>query len=67
MVLTMAADDSGDFGYRALLQAMYASLVKMVEDGFLSEQELQRMAIPTVGRSREEFLAPFAAMGALRG
>jgi hypothetical protein len=67
VVLTMAADDSGDFGYRAVLEEMYASLVKMVQDGFLSEQELQQMTIPTVGRSRDEFLAPFAAEGSFAG
>jgi SAM dependent carboxyl methyltransferase len=67
VVLTMAADEHGDFGYRALLHAMYASLVKMVECGFLSEEELLRMAIPTVGRRREEFLAPFGATGSFAG
>jgi hypothetical protein len=67
VVLTMAADEHGEFGYRALLQAMYASLLKMVESGFLSEEELRRMAIPTVGRSREEFLAPFGATGSFAG
>jgi hypothetical protein len=67
VVLTMAVDEHGEFGYRPLLQAMYASLVKMVESGFLSEEELRRMAIPTVGRSREEFLAPFGAEGSFAG
>ena len=67
VVLTMAADEDGEFGYRAVLQAMYASLVKMVESGFLSEEELRHMTIPTVGRSREEFLAPFDATGSFAG
>jgi hypothetical protein len=67
VVLTMAVDEHGEFGYRALLQAMYASLVKMVESSFLSEEELRRMTIPTVGRSREEFLAPFGPMGSFAG
>jgi hypothetical protein len=35
----MAADDRGELGYRAVLRAMYASLVKMVESGFLSDEE----------------------------
>ncbi len=67
VVLTMAIDEHGEFGYRALLQAMYASLVKMVETGFLSEEELRQMVIPTVGRSLEELMAPFAAEGSFAG
>ena len=67
VVLTMAVDEHGDFGYRPLLHAVYSSLTKMVESGFLSEEELRQMAIPTVGRSREEFLAPFAAVGSFAG
>jgi SAM dependent carboxyl methyltransferase len=67
VVLTMAADEHGEFGYRALLQAMYTSLAEMVESGFLSEEELRRMVIPTVGRSREEFLVPFGATGSFAG
>jgi hypothetical protein len=67
VVLTMAVDEQGEFGYRALLQSMYASLRKMVESGFITEQELLRMTIPTVGRSREEFLAPFVASGHFAG
>jgi hypothetical protein len=61
VVLTMAARDDGEFGYRALLEVMYASLLQMVAGGLLREQELQRMVIPTVGRTRQEFLAPFQA------
>ena len=67
VVLTMAADERGEFGYRPLLQAMYASLVKMVESGFLSEEELRQMTIPTVGRTRLEFVAPFGAAGTFAG
>jgi len=59
VVLAMAVDDNGDFGYRPVLDAMYSALVEMVDGGFLSAEELQRMAIPTVGRSRTDFLAPF--------
>lgn len=63
VVLTMAVDEQGEFGYRALLGAMYASLVNMMESGFLSKEELRRMTIPTVARSRAEFLAPFGEAG----
>jgi len=63
VVLTMAIDDAGDFGYRPLLQAMYAALLDMRRDGFIAADELRRMAIPTVGRTGAEFAAPFADGG----
>src|SRR5271156_205531 len=58
-VMTMAVDQNGEFGYRPLLNAMYAALVDMVDSGFLSSEEMRRMVIPTVARSRADFLAPF--------
>jgi hypothetical protein len=60
-VMTMAVDANGEFGYRPLLNAMYSSLVNLVDSGFLSGEEMRRMVIPTVGRSRADFLAPFGA------
>lgn len=61
VVLAMAVNDNGEFGYRPVLKAMYSTLEEMVDCGFLSAEELLRMAIPTVGRSRADFLAPFGA------
>lgn len=66
-ILTMALDDEGNFGYRPVLRAMYAALIALVEDGFLLATELQRMAIPTVARSRADFLAPFEGDGRFHG
>jgi SAM dependent carboxyl methyltransferase len=66
-ILTMALDDAGDFGYRPVMHAMYAALVEMVDDGFLLAEELKRMAIPTVARSRTDFLAPFGVDGRFHG
>jgi len=63
----MAVDDNGDFGYRPVVDAMYSTLVEMVACGFLSAEELQQMAIPTVGRSRTDFLAPFGTSGCFNG
>jgi len=60
VVLTMARTDEGDFGYRALLAAMYDTLRALIADGLLREDEVARMAIPTVGRTRAEFSAPFS-------
>lgn len=63
VILSMATDDNGEFGYQPLLHAMYGTLMEMADRGFLSPEELHRMTIPTVGRSREDFLAPFTAKG----
>lgn len=61
VVLTMALDGDGDFGYQPLVKAIYAALLDMVSQGFFREEEMRRMAIPTVGRSSADFLAPFEA------
>jgi SAM dependent carboxyl methyltransferase len=63
VVLTMALDEVGDFGYRPSLETMYAALLQMVEEGFIRAEEVGRMAIPTVGRSRADLLAPFTRDG----
>jgi hypothetical protein len=63
VIMTMAVDQNGEFGYRPLLNAMYAGLVGLVDSGFLSREEMRRMVIPTVARSRADFLAPFRAAG----
>jgi hypothetical protein len=63
VVLTMALDERGEFGYRPLLDAMYSALVEMEASGFIRAEELHRMAIPTVARSRQDLLAPFDEEG----
>lgn len=67
VVLTMALDEPGDFGYRALLEALYPTLMELVEDGSISREEVFRMAIPTVGRSQADLLAPFVGKGSFAG
>ena len=67
VVLTMALTDAGDFGYRPVLKAMYASLLALVSEGLVRPEEARRMAIPTVGRTRAQFLAPFGATGGFAG
>jgi hypothetical protein len=42
---------------------MYVTLLALVSEGLVRPEEVRRMAIPTVGRSRAQFLAPFAAGG----
>jgi SAM dependent carboxyl methyltransferase len=63
VVLTMARTDEGDFGYRAVLAALCESLRALVAEGLVREEEAARMAIPTVGRTRAEFAAPFSEEG----
>jgi SAM dependent carboxyl methyltransferase len=67
VVLTMALDAEGRFGYAPVLDALYATLREMVADGFLKPGELSRMAIPTVGRNKEDLAAPFAEDGRFAG
>lgn len=66
VVLTMALDETGDFGYRPLLEAMYTALRELVAQGLITGGEAEGMAIPTVGRSRADLLAPFE-QGAFHG
>ena len=67
VVLSMAIDDQGDFGYRASVEAIYGSILDMVNEGLVGASEMHRMVIPTYGRRREEFMAPFAATGRFAG
>ncbi len=67
VVLTMARDDSGDFGYRPLLEAMYASLLDLIDQGLIRASEVRHMAIPTFGRTRSEFESPFGESGCFAG
>jgi salicylate 1-O-methyltransferase len=63
VVMTMAVDDDGEFGYRPLLTALVDALDELTAAGLLTADELRRMCIPTVSRSEADFLAPFAPSG----
>jgi hypothetical protein len=67
VMLTMAIDENGDFGYTPILVAMYAALMEMVKEGFVHPEEARRMVIPTVGRSRADLLEPFEENGCFAG
>jgi SAM dependent carboxyl methyltransferase len=67
VVLSMAVNDHGDFGYRAAVAAIYGGIMDLVEEGVIREEEARRMVIPTYGRSRQEFMAPFASNGSFSG
>jgi hypothetical protein len=63
IVLSMALDDHGDFGYKPCVVAIYGAVLDLVDEGFITKEEARRMVIPTVGRSRQDFMAPFAETG----
>jgi len=66
VVLTMAHDD-GDCSYQPLLEALAEELAQMTAEGLVSRDEVQRMAIPSVGRSEAELTAPFAPKNRFAG
>ncbi len=67
VVLTMAVDEDGKFGFTALLDAIVAALNDQVRDGMLRQDEVRRMTIPTFARSEKDFRAPFAPSGRFEG
>ncbi|MES2221982.1 MAG: SAM-dependent methyltransferase [Acidobacteriota bacterium] len=67
VVLTMSVDDDGNFGYAPLVRAIYATLLDLVQSGLVTSDEARHMAIPTVARSRADFLAPFERNGRFAG
>jgi hypothetical protein len=67
VVLAMATDDNGDFGYRPAVDAMYGTLLNMVDHGLIQKEELRRMAISTFSRTRAQFTEPFAKTGRFAG
>lgn len=67
VVVTLGLDDAGQAGFGAVMEALAESLHILVERGTLRPEELRRMAVPTVGRSRKELLAPFAPSGRFEG
>jgi hypothetical protein len=67
VVLVMALDENGEFGYRPALAALTTGLRNLVDDGVLTAEELRRMSIPVVARTEEDLRAPFAPSGRFEG
>jgi salicylate 1-O-methyltransferase len=67
VVLTMAVDEHGEFGYRAMNDALYATLNDLVSDGLLHRDELRRMTLPVYARDEKDFRAPFSPKGRFEG
>jgi salicylate 1-O-methyltransferase len=67
VVLTTGVGESGEFGYRSILDGIATVLGELTRDGLLTEEERARMTIPTVDRSAKDFLAPFHPTGRFEG
>jgi salicylate 1-O-methyltransferase len=67
VVLTMALDENGEFGYRAMNDALVATLNDQVSDGLLHRDELRRMVLPVFARDEKDFRAPFSPKGRFEG
>jgi hypothetical protein len=63
VVMTMALDDDGEPGFRPLLGAMVDTLTEFAAKGLITDDELQHLSIPIVGRRARDFLSPFAPSG----
>jgi hypothetical protein len=63
IVLTMALDDDGKFGLRPLLTGLVDTLSELTAEDLLTDDEVQRMCLPMVGRGEADFRAPFAPSG----
>lgn len=67
VVLTLGLDNTGRAGFAGVMEALLAGLRQLLDEGLVSAGELARAVVPTVGRTRKEFLAPFAPSGRFEG
>lgn len=67
VVLTMALEDDGNFGYGPCVTAIYDAVLEQAKTGLVRMEEVHRMAIPTIGRSRADLMAPFSKDGRFEG
>ena len=67
VVLTMALEDNGNFGYGPCVTAIYDALLEQARTGLVRMDEVHRMVIPTIGRSRADLMAPFSKDGRFEG
>ena len=50
-----------------MIDALIGALMDLAAEGVVSAAEIEKMAIPTYGRTRAEFTAPFADSGNIAG
>jgi hypothetical protein len=63
VVMTMALDEDGQFGFRPLFSHLLDALDELRGAGLCTHDEIHRMCIPVVARSTADFFAPFAPSG----
>ena len=63
VVMTMAVDDDGEFGYRPMFAALLDALDELQGAGLVTAEEIHRMCVPVVGRKAADFFTPFAPSG----
>jgi hypothetical protein len=63
VVMTMAVDDDGEFGYRPLFAALLDALDELRGSGLITAEEIHGMCVPVVGRKTADFFTPFAPSG----
>ncbi|MGO4445967.1 SAM-dependent methyltransferase [Mycobacterium sp. 2YAF39] len=63
VVMTMAVDDDGEFGYRPMFAALLDALDELQAAGLVTAEEIHRMCVPVVGRRAADFFTPFAPSG----
>lgn len=67
VVLTVGLEPDGGSGFRPAFDAVVAQLRQLVEDKFVTGDEVRRMSIPSMGRDEKDFRAPFAPSGRFEG
>ncbi len=65
VVMTMAISSDGEFGYRALFEALMAELGELAARAVITADELMQMSLPIAGRRTADFTTPFAPSGRL--
>jgi hypothetical protein len=67
VMVASAQDEMGRSNCKSLYDELYSALLDLAAGGLITQQELRRMALLTVARSREEWCAPFAQDGQFAG
>ena len=67
VILTLGLDSADKAGFGGVMDALLESLQQLTTERIIGEPELARMAIPTVGRTEKELLAPFSPSGRFEG
>jgi hypothetical protein len=67
VVSHMAISDDGTHAWEPMIRQLHAQRNAMLANGMISVDEDARMVVPTLGRSRNDLLAPFDADGRFAG